>query len=85
MRIANLLFASAAFADKNIDQLTNKVRIVKIFFQNFTKIGKNDSVSKTSLILISQVTIKQYVKRYPVRFWCSKICSKAIFVKNSMC
>ena len=27
MRIANLLFASAAFADKNIDQLTKKVRI----------------------------------------------------------
>ena len=39
MRIANLLFASAAFADKNIDQLTNKVRIFENFSQNFTKIG----------------------------------------------
>ena len=29
MRIANLLFASAAIADKNIDQLTNKVRIAQ--------------------------------------------------------
>ena len=34
MRIANLLFASAAFADQNIDQLTKKVR----FFQKYPKI-----------------------------------------------
>ena len=41
MRIANLLFASAAFADKNIDQLTKKVRFFhknpKIFFRKFSK------------------------------------------------
>ena len=37
MRLANLLFASAAFADKNIDQLTKKVRITKVFkiFEKF--------------------------------------------------
>ena len=34
MRIANLLFASAAFADKNIDQLTKKVRIASLSIKN---------------------------------------------------
>jgi len=82
MRIANLLFASAAFADTNIDQLTKKVRIfqkypkifwkfIKIpkFFWNFFEKGdENDSVCKKTLILISQVAIKQCVWRYPVRF-----------------
>ena len=73
MRIANLLFASAAFADKNIDQLTKKVRfstkirnfffskILKIFREFFeTFFGmKMARLAKKSLILISQETIKQ--------------------------
>ena len=73
MRIANLLFASAAFADKNIDQLTKKVRffhknsknffskIFKIFREFFeTFFGmKMARLAKNSLILISQETIKQ--------------------------
>ena len=46
MRIANLLFASAAFADKNIDQLTNKVRIFEFFPKISQKSDENDSVKK---------------------------------------
>ena len=54
MRIANLLFASAAFADKNIDQLTKKVRINRfsiktVFFnENSVKMARLVSFDKSN-------------------------------------
>lgn len=54
MRIANLLFASAAFADKNIDQLTKKVRIASfsikngVFFAKMRKMARLVSFDKSN-------------------------------------